>query len=100
MQRSNVVSILRFSALLLAIAFKPALALVKYDEGRLAIMGVQLLQDYSDAKKYYYLPQYPRLAQRVLENGEREFEFLCVKYIGISDNGTEVASGGLLHALI
>ena len=68
-------------------------AIVKYDEGRLQIDGVQLLQDHLDPNAYYYLPQYPRLAQR--EDGT--FEFLCLKYVG--GGGTET-NGGLFHALI
>jgi hypothetical protein len=74
-------------------------AVVKYDEGRLQIMGIQLLQDFNDPDKYFYLPQYPRLSQR--SNGEEsELEFLCIKYIGTDINGAEVVSGGLFHTLI
>ena len=67
-------------------------AQVKYDEGRIIINGIQLLQDSSDETAYYYLPDYPRIA--INEAGN--FEIMCVKYIG-QDGG---ASGGLFHALI
>ncbi len=67
-------------------------AQVKYDEGRIQILGVQLLQDANNDKAYYYLPQYPRLATR--ENGD--FELLCIKYVGEGNQ----PSGGLFHALI
>ena len=67
-------------------------AQVKYDEGRRIINGVQLLQDYADPLKYYYLPQYPRLATR----DDGSFEFLCIKYVGEGDG----KNGGLFHALI
>ena len=40
----------------------PASALVRLDEGRRQIMGIQLLQDASDPKSYFYVPSYPRLA--------------------------------------
>jgi hypothetical protein len=64
----------------------------KYDEGRLQLKGVQLLQDHEDPNAYYYIPQYPRMATR--EDGS--FEFLFMKYVG-KGNG---ANGGLFHALI
>ncbi|MEZ4849248.1 MAG: hypothetical protein R3B93_11665 [Bacteroidia bacterium] len=35
----------------------------KYDEGRLMINGIQLLQDNADEKLYYYIP-HPRLANK------------------------------------
>jgi hypothetical protein len=66
---------------------------VKYDEGRIEIDGIQLLQDSDNALAYYYIPPYPRVS--VQPDGE--FEFLCLKYVGgekKSDNG------GLFHALI
>ena len=66
-------------------------AQVKYDEGRMQIEGVQLLQDYQDSLRYYYLPQYPRLAT----NEEGNKELLCLKYIG--EEGKE--NGGIFHAL-
>ncbi len=71
----------------------PCLAIVKYDEGRLFIDGVSLLQDRENPKDYYYLPQYPRLAQR--EDGA--FEVLCIKYVG---QGGPETNGGLFHALV
>ena len=71
----------------------PCRAIVKYDEGRLFIDGVSLLQDRENPKDYYYLPQYPRLAQR--EDGS--FEVLCIKYVG---QGGPETNGGLFHALV
>ena len=67
-------------------------AQVKYDEGAVYISGVTLLQDRANAKDYYYLPTYPRLATK--EDGT--LEFLCIKYASDKPEG----SGGLLHALI
>ena len=68
-------------------------AVVKYDEGRIEINGIQLFQDSESANAYYYLPPYPRISQ--LQNGD--FEFMCTKYVGV--NGQE-GSGGLFHALV
>ena len=68
-------------------------AIVKYDEGRIQVDGIQLLQDHLNPNDYYYLPQYPRLAQR----GDGTFEFLCMKYVG---KGGSETNGGLFHALI
>lgn len=67
-------------------------AQVKYDEGAVYIAGVTLLQDRTNPKDYYYLPQYPRLATK--EDGT--LEFLCIKYIGDKVEN----SGGLFHALV
>lgn len=67
-------------------------AIPKYDEGRLQLRGIQLLQDHADDNLYYYIPQYPRMATR--EDGSLEFMF--IKYVG-KGNG---ANGGLFHALI
>jgi len=67
-------------------------AQVNYDEGRLLINGVQLLQDSNDASAYYYLPDYPRIS--INDNGN--FELMCIKYIGQDQK----ANGGLFHALI
>jgi hypothetical protein len=67
-------------------------AVVKYDEGRMMIDGIQLLQDNTNPLEYYYLPQYPKLAK----NEDGSFEFLCIKYIGENKE----SSGGLFHALI
>jgi len=67
-------------------------AQVNYDEGRLLINGIQLLQDSNKPDTYYYIPDYPRLATK--EDGD--FELMCMKYIGQEGN----ASGGLFHTLI
>jgi hypothetical protein len=67
-------------------------ALVKYDEGRIIINGIQLLQDSEDKSAYYYLPDYPRIS--INENGN--FEIMCIKYIGQEGK----ANGGLFHVLI
>lgn len=67
-------------------------AVVKYDEGRMMIDGIQLLQDNTNPLEYYYLPQYPKLAR----NEDGSFEFLCIKYVGENKE----SSGGLFHALI
>lgn len=88
---------MRRSSPLLALAWLwlaalPAAALVNFDKGKVMIDGVQFLQDYSDPKSYYYVPQFPRLAQK----DDGSFELLCLKYVG---RGGEV-SGGLFHALV
>ena len=70
-----------------------ASALVKYDEGRITLNGVQLLQDSENPKEYYYLPQYPRLAQR----DDGSYEIMCIKYVG---TGGPETNGGLFHALV
>lgn len=67
-------------------------AIPKYDEGRIELKGVQLLQDHADANAYYYIPQYPRMATR--QDGT--FEFMFMKYVGVGTGG----NGGLFHALI
>jgi hypothetical protein len=67
-------------------------AVVKYDEGRMMINGIQLLQDNVNPLDYYYLPQYPKLAT----NADGSYEFLCIKYVGENKE----SSGGLFHALI
>ncbi|MCD9018162.1 hypothetical protein [Parachryseolinea silvisoli] len=69
-----------------------ASAIVKYDEGRIEVNGIQLLQDSENSNAYYYIPPYPRVS--VLENGD--FEFSCIKYTG----GTRESSGGLFHVLV
>ena len=68
------------------------LAIPKYDEGRIELKGVQLLQDHEDANAYYYIPQYPRMATR----RDGSFEFMFMKYVGKGTGG----NGGLFHALI
>jgi hypothetical protein len=78
---------------LLSFLALPLSALVKYDEGRLMINGIQFLQDKDDALAYYYLPQYPKLS--VKEDGS--FELLFLKYIG---QGGAETNGGIFHALV
>jgi hypothetical protein len=68
-------------------------AIVKYDEGSMVINGIMLFQDRDNPNFYYYLPPYPRLA----ESPEGDFEFFCMKYVGI---GGKDQNGGLFHALI
>src|SRR6187455_1103106 len=68
-------------------------AVVKYDEGRIEINGIQLFQDSENAEAFYYLPPYPRISQ--LPNGD--FEFICTKYVGVN---SQEGSGGLFHALV
>lgn len=65
---------------------------VKYDEGRVQINGIQLLQDRENPQEYYYLPQFPKISEK--EDGS--LELLCLKYVG--KDGT--AGGGIFHALI
>lgn len=65
---------------------------VNYDEGRLEVLGVQLLQDHQDPSKYYYLPQFPSLAFNI----NNEPELLFMKYVG----ATADQSGGIFHALV
>jgi hypothetical protein len=67
-------------------------ALVRLDEGRLMVRGIQLLQDYSDPKSYYYVPTYPRVAV----NDDGTLSFLCLKYVDPAGK----TGGGLFHALI
>jgi hypothetical protein len=78
--------------LMLACATSPAAALVHYEQGRMELMGVQLLQDADEPHVYYYLPQAPYLAQK----DDGEFELLCIKFVDTEGD----ASGGLLHALV
>lgn len=86
------IKLVMLCAALIAAATISSQALVKMDEGRMMVKGVQLLQDYSDPKSYYYVPTYPRLAM----TDEGELQFLCLKYV----DPTGKASGGLFHALI
>jgi len=72
---------------------KPAFGLVKYDEGAIMIMGIQLLQDASDNNAYYYLPQYPKISTKK----DNSLDLLCIKYIG---QGGAENNGGIFHALI
>lgn len=69
-----------------------SMAQVKYDEGRIEVLGVQLMQAHDNATEYYYLPQYPSLSL----NNNDDLELMCIKYVGEGDQ----ASGGLFHALI
>ncbi len=64
----------------------------KYDEGRVQLKGIQLLQDHEDVNAYYYIPRFPRMATR--EDGSHEFMF--IKYVGKGSG----ANGGLFHTLI
>ncbi len=73
--------------------FSTVQAVVKYDEGTIQIDGIQFLQDMDDPKKYYYIPQYPRLSRK--EDGT--LEILCMKYVG---QGGAETNGGIFHALI
>lgn len=66
-------------------------AQVHYDQGRRLIRGIQLLQDSRDESAFYYLPRFPRLAQK----DDGTFELLCLKYVA-QERGS---SGGLFHAL-
>ena len=69
-----------------------AYAIPKYDDGRIQLRGIQLLQDHLDLNAYYYIPRYPRMATR--EDGS--YEFMFMKYVGKGSG----ANGGLFHALI
>jgi hypothetical protein len=69
-----------------------AYAIPKYDDGRIQLKGIQLLQDHLDLNAYYYIPRYPRMATR--EDGS--YEFMFMKYVGKGSG----ANGGLFHALI
>lgn len=91
-RRSALAAVAHAASALLLFAAAPASAIVNYDQGARVVAGVQLLQDASDPTAYYYVPQYPRLAQR--EDGS--YELLCLKYVD-AQGGT---SGGLLHALV
>lgn len=89
----RLVVILLIYILVVIISIITVNATVKYDEGRIEIDGIQLLQDSDNANAYYYIPPYPRIS--TLTNGD--FEFFCAKYIGV--NGIQ-GSGGLFHVLI
>lgn len=67
-------------------------ALVKYDEGRRTVNGIQLLQDSDDPLAYYYLPQYPRISTK----DDGTLDLLCLKFVGKDDQ----TNGGIFHALI
>jgi hypothetical protein len=74
------------------LAPQPARALVKLDDGRRLVLGVQLLQDHADPNAYYYVPTYPRLA----ENQDGTLSLLCMKYVDPKGK----TGGGLFHALV
>lgn len=67
-------------------------AQVNYDEGRVEIDGIQLLQDSNDENAYLYLTRFVRLSTK----DDGSYELLCIKYVGEGEN----TSGGLFHALI
>lgn len=82
------------AAAALTVTLVPApelLAQVHYDQGRRMVRGIQLLQDSRDSLAFYYVPQFPRLAQK----DDGTFELLALKYVGADGE----SSGGLLHAL-
>jgi hypothetical protein len=87
--RQRLTSVFALAAMLAPVV---AAALVNFDTGQRTINGIQLLQDYEDARAFYYLPQFPRLATK--EDGT--FELLCLKYVDQA-GGT---NGGLFHALV
>lgn len=87
----NTIKTLKTFGLLFLMSFH-LFATVKYDEGRVEIDGIQLLQDSEDDNAYYYLTRFVRLSQK--EDGS--YELLCVKYVGEN----EATSGGLFHALV
>ena len=80
------------SVIALVIACQCAYALVRLDQGRMMVKGVQLLQDYADPTSYYYVPTFPRLA----ENDDGTLQFLCLKYVDPAGK----SGGGLFHALV
>jgi hypothetical protein len=92
MKAKYFVACLMFAVLGVLLRPHAAHALVKMDEGRLTINGIQLLQDYADPKAYYYVPAYPRLAT----NDDGTLNFLCLKYVDPKGK----TGGGLFHALI
>jgi hypothetical protein len=81
-----------FAAALVLCLAGTSKSLVRLEEGSQTINGVQLLQDYQDPKRYYYVPTVPRLAQ----NPDGSFQLLCMKYVDVGGK----SSGGLFHALI
>jgi hypothetical protein len=68
-----------------------AAALVRFDEGRLTIDGVQLLQTVEDPNAYEYLAGDLTLAR----NSAGDLQLLMAKY-----TGGEGTTGGILHALV
>jgi len=88
--RRNPISLAILAAFLCA-AVRPAVAVVRYDSGRMTVGGLELFQDADDAKRYYYLPPAPGLA--FWPSGAPQL--LCMKYVDPQGD----ASGGLLHFL-
>lgn len=86
-----IIKVSILSSLFILIRSELLFSIPKYDEGRIEILGIQLLQDSEDELRYYYLPQYPKIASK--ENGD--LEFLYMKYV--DEKGD---NGGLLHALV
>jgi len=84
--------VLCYAVLAMLVICESAYALVKLDEGRMMVNGIQLLQDYADPHSYYYVPTYPRVA----ENDDGTLSFLCLKYVDPAGK----TGGGLFHALI
>lgn len=83
---------LMFMLALLAICRIPAHAVVRYEEGRRMIQGIQLLQEFDNPLAFRYVPAFPRLATQT----DGTYELLCIKYVGKD----EASSGGLFHALV
>lgn len=65
--------------------------IVKYDEGKREVLGIQLLQDFNEPNAYYYLPAAPRLASKK----DGTLELFCIKYYDETST-----SGGIFHALV
>lgn len=86
---------MKFLTVLIAFLYFPifSFAVVKYDEGRIQIDGIQLLQDNTNANDFYYIPQYPRVSQK----DDGSLEILCLKYVGA---GGAATNGGIFHALV
>ncbi len=69
-----------------------AQALVNYEEGRLEVNGILLLQDAKDPKRYYYLPPAPRVSTRA----DGGLELSVIKFVDPQGD----TSGGLFHMLV
>ena len=80
-----VLSILASFSLHLALA-QP---LVHYQDGRIVIDDITLLQSVNESNSYYYLPDAPRLSY----GKDSTAAFLLVKYTGQTDD----REGGILH---
>lgn len=74
------------------LSHSPARALVHYEQGRMELLGVQLLQDADDDSLFYYVPTSPYIASK----DDGSLELLCLKFVD-AEGGS---SGGLLHALV